>query len=163
MLKRFKFNVFLAEYREEAVRRVLLREKGDLKMDNKVLEIKPVSLGPWISPEIKDNQEPQVSKIVKVEEGLLGNPGRESAAQSGQSQQLYNLEQTREVVNNLQSFLSALNSSLSFVIHEKTGRVMIKVIDRNTKKVIREIPPEEIVKLQEKLQEVRGVLFNGEA
>jgi flagellar protein FlaG len=140
-----------------------LREKGDPKMDNNVLEIKPVSLGPWIGPEIKDNREPPVSKIVRVEEGLLGNPGRESAAQSGQPQQLYSLDQTRELVNNAQSLLNVLNSSLSFIVYEKAGRVVVKVIDRNTKKVIREIPPEDIIRLKEKLQEVRGVLFNGEA
>jgi flagellar protein FlaG len=132
-------------------------------MDKKVLEIKPVSMGPWISPEVKDHQGPQVSKIVKVEEGLLGNPWRESAAQSGQPQQLYSLDQAREAVNNAQNLLNTLNTGLSLVIQEEAGRVVVKVIDENTKRVIRELPPESIIKLKERLQKVRGVLFNVEA
>ncbi|HAA04310.1 MAG TPA: hypothetical protein DCE18_13125 [Syntrophobacteraceae bacterium] len=163
MPKRLKSSSLLAEHREEAIDRVLWNDNGGPKVDNNVLEIKPVALGPWISPEVKDRQEPQVTKIVKVDAGVVRNPGRDAAAQSGEPQQFYSLEQTRELVNSVQSFLNLLNSSLGFMIQEETGRVLVKVFDRNTKKVIREIPPEDLVKLQEKLQELRGVLFNGKA
>ena len=132
-------------------------------MDNKVLEIKPVSMGPWISPEVKDQPEPQVPRIVKIEEGFLRNPGRESAAQSGQPQPSYSFDQTREAANNAQGLLNTLNAGLILVVEEEAGRVVVKVIEKNTKKVVRELDPESVVKLKERLQKVRGVLFNGEA
>ena len=132
-------------------------------MDNKVLEIKPVSMGPWISPEVKDQLEPQVSRVVKIEEGFLRNPGRESAAQSGQSQPSYSFDQTREAANNAQGLLNTLNAGLILVVEEEAGRVVVKVIEKNTKKVVRELDPESVIKLKERLQKVRGVLFNGEA
>jgi flagellar protein FlaG len=132
-------------------------------MDNKVLEIKPVSMGPWISPEVKDQPEPQVSRIVKIDEGFLKNPGRESAAQSGQPQPSYSFDQTKEAANNAQGLLNTLNAGLILVVEEEAGRVVVKVIEKNTKKVVRELDPESVIKLKERLQKVRGVLFNGEA
>jgi flagellar protein FlaG len=132
-------------------------------MDNKVMEIKPVSLGPWTSPEVKDRPEPQVSKIVKVEEGLPGNPGREAAAQPGQPQPSYSLSQTREAVNHAQSLLNTLDTGLILVVDERAGGIVVKVLDRNSKRVIRELSPESVIKLKERLKKVSGVLFNGEA
>jgi len=122
-----------------------------------------VSLGPWNRPEVKDQTETQVSRIVNIEEGSLRNPGRESAAQSGQSQPSYSFDQTREAANNAQGLLNTLNAGLILVVEEEAGRVVVKVIEKNTKKVVRELDPESVIKLKERLQKVRGVLFNGEA
>ncbi len=132
-------------------------------MDNSVLEIKPVTMGPWISPEVKDKQEPRTSKPVKAGGGLLGSPKNESDAKLDAPPQTLTREQTQAVVDNVESFLKDLNTNLSFEIHEKTGRVVVKVVERNTKEVIREISPEDMLRLQEKLQEFRGVLFDGKA
>lgn len=131
-------------------------------MDNRVLEIKPVTMGPWISPEVKDKKEPRTSKPVKAG-GLLGSPKNESDAHLDAPPQTLTREQAQAVVDNVESFLKDLNTNLSIEIHEKTGRVVVKVVERNTKEVIREILPEDMLKLQEKLQEFRGVLFDGKA
>jgi flagellar protein FlaG len=132
-------------------------------MDNGVLEIKPVTMGPWISPEVKDKQEPRTNKPVKAGGGLLRSPKNESDVESGTPSRTLTREQTQAVVDNVENFLKELNTNLSFEIHEKTGRVMVKVVERNTKEVIREIPPEDMLRLQEKLQEFRGVLFDVKA
>lgn len=132
-------------------------------MDNSVLEIKPVTMGPWISPEVKDKQELRTSKPVKTGGGLLRSPKNESDADLGASSQSLTREEIQAVVDNVENFLKDLNTNLSLEIHEKTGRVVVKVVERNTKEVIREIPSEDMLRLQEKLQEFRGVLFDGKA
>jgi flagellar protein FlaG len=136
------------------------REK---QMDNSVLEIKPVTMGPWISPEVKDKQEPRTNKPVKAGGGLHRSPGSESEAELGASFLPLTREQTQAMVDNVERLLKVLNTNLSFEIHEKAGQMVVKVVERDTKQIIREIPPEDMLRLQEKLQESRGVLFDVKA
>ena len=54
------------------------------------------------------------------------------------------------------------NISLSFSTYgQKSGKVSITVSEKETGKVIREIPPEEIQQLSGKMEEMLGMLFNG--
>lgn len=53
-----------------------------------------------------------------------------------------------------------LNFQLSFSVHKETQRLVVKVIDPDNNKVIREIPPEELLDLAVKLQEMIGLLID---
>lgn len=44
----------------------------------------------------------------------------------------------------------------SFSIHEKTGDVVVRIIDRESKEVIRQIPAEEMLRIAEQLQSLEG-------
>jgi flagellar protein FlaG len=44
--------------------------------------------------------------------------------------------------------------------HKETKRVSIKVIDKNTDKVIREIPPEKSLDMLQKMWEMAGILVD---
>ncbi len=59
-----------------------------------------------------------------------------------------------------QDFKMIHNVGLQFSLHEATGRTMVKVINKDTDDLIREIPPEEILNLAAKLDEMVGVLFD---
>ena len=48
------------------------------------------------------------------------------------------------------------NKKLEFSIHKETNQIMIKVVDKNTKKVIKEIPPEKILDMMAKMVELSG-------
>ncbi len=52
------------------------------------------------------------------------------------------------------------NVGLQFSVHESTGRTMVKVVDKETEKLIREIPPEDLLNLVDKLDEMIGILFD---
>lgn len=47
-----------------------------------------------------------------------------------------------------------------FGIHEKTNRVIIKIVDKNTDKVIKEFPPEETLDMIAKVWEIAGILVD---
>jgi flagellar protein FlaG len=51
---------------------------------------------------------------------------------------------------------------LDFKIDEETNRIMIKVIDTKTNKVVKEIPPEQLIRLAAKIQEMLGILVDEE-
>lgn len=47
-----------------------------------------------------------------------------------------------------------------FSYHEQTKRVSIRIIDRETQEVIREVPPEETLEMVEKMWELAGILVD---
>lgn len=52
------------------------------------------------------------------------------------------------------------STSLEFSYHEATKTVAIKVIDKKTKDVIREIPPEKSLDMLQKMWELAGILID---
>ncbi len=56
--------------------------------------------------------------------------------------------------------LSGGNRSFEFSIHEATKEIMIKVIDTDTNKVIREIPNEKILDMVAKMWELAGIFVD---
>lgn len=51
---------------------------------------------------------------------------------------------------------------IKFSIDSDLGSVIVQVVDTKTDEVIRQIPPEEVVALQKRMTEMRGILFNKE-
>jgi len=54
------------------------------------------------------------------------------------------------------------NTRFSYRVIDNIDMIVVKIIDRNTDEVIKEIPGEEIQKLHENLQEAIGLLFDKE-
>jgi len=52
------------------------------------------------------------------------------------------------------------NRKLKFTINRELEQVVVKVIDRDTDKVIKEIPPEELQRLHVRMREALGLLFD---
>lgn len=67
-------------------------------------------------------------------------------------------EQIKNAVNQLNSRM--INSEAQFGIHEETNRVTIKLLDKETKKVIKELPPEKTLDLIAKAWEMAGILID---
>lgn len=69
--------------------------------------------------------------------------------------------------NYLKSALSVANQKIrmtntrcEFEYHDATRRVSIKVIDKTTDEVVREIPPEETLEMVEKIWELAGLIVD---
>ena len=52
------------------------------------------------------------------------------------------------------------NAEAVFGIHEKTNRVTIKMVDKETKKVIKEFPPDETLDMIAKVWEIAGIMVD---
>jgi flagellar protein FlaG len=64
------------------------------------------------------------------------------------------------LVDDLQVVTSTLDKRLKFSINRELDQVVVKVIDRHTDKVIKELPPEEIQRLHVRLREAIGLLID---
>jgi len=55
---------------------------------------------------------------------------------------------------------NAINSEAVFGIHEATNRVTIKIIDKKTREVIKELPPEKTLDMIAKVWEIAGIMVD---
>ena len=69
-----------------------------------------------------------------------------------------NNTQIRKAVEEINK--KAHNSEAIFGIHDATNRVMIKIVDKDTKEVLKEYPPEKTLDMIAKVWEVAGLLVD---
>ncbi|PIE99051.1 MAG: flagellar biosynthesis protein FlaG [Treponema sp.] len=63
----------------------------------------------------------------------------------------------------IQKLGETFSRKLKFSVNKDINKVVVKVIDATTDKVIREIPAEEVQKLQTRMRETFGLLFDEKA
>ncbi len=80
-----------------------------------------------------------------------GREGQEGNSQSSQ-------EALKKAVENINRNLS--NSEAIFGIHDTTNRVTIKIVDKDTKEVIKELPPEKTLDMIAKVWELAGIMVD---
>ena len=72
-------------------------------------------------------------------------------------------EPVDEVVSDLNNLVRELHRDLQFTVDSESGETVIKVVDRETDEVVRQIPSEEVVRMRQRLQEAAGVIFQDSA
>ena len=79
------------------------------------------------------------------------------------SQKILNIEAAaEEIAEKMNQVSSVFNTSLAFSVDKPTGKTVIKVLDRETNEIIRQIPPEEMLRLIGKMRYVMGMLLDVE-
>ena len=81
--------------------------------------------------------------------------GGAGAQQQNSEQQAVAIKKAVEDINK-----KAKNSEAIFGIHEGTNRVTIKLVDRETKEVIKELPPEKTLDMIAKVWEMAGIMVD---
>lgn len=67
-------------------------------------------------------------------------------------------ESLRKAVDEINK--NAKNSEVVFGVHDATNRVTIKIVDRDTKKVLKEYPPEKTLDMIAKVWEMAGLMVD---
>jgi flagellar protein FlaG len=70
-------------------------------------------------------------------------------------------EQAIAAADTLNDFARRVERDLHFSVHKASGKLVIQVINSNTQEIIREIPPEEILKLAEFLAQSTELTSTG--
>ncbi|WFR56805.1 flagellar protein FlaG [Anaerocolumna sp. AGMB13025] len=71
-----------------------------------------------------------------------------------------NANRLKSILNETNNKIKPTRTRCEFSYHEDINRVSIKVMDVDSDKVIREIPPEETLEMLQKLWEVAGLLVD---
>jgi flagellar protein FlaG len=72
-------------------------------------------------------------------------------------------DEVKKTVDELNEAMQTVGTALSFSVDKETGRTVVKVLDSKTGEVIRQIPAEEMVRIQQRIAKLMGVLFDDEA
>jgi flagellar protein FlaG len=89
---------------------------------------------------------------------------KDGSASSGHARKVVQDEQPlNDVVSELNSLVRELHRELHFSVDDESGDTIIKVVDRETDEVVRQIPSEDVVRLRQRLQEAAGAIFQDSA
>jgi len=122
------------------------------------------------------SQNPQRSST-SLPVGIVGLPGQSSsntdeARTAGRSQETNpgnsgeaaRLEQAvQESVEKLNEFIRPYVTSLQFSVDKDLGKVVVKIMDSETKEVIKQIPSEDVLELTKALGKVAGLFVKQKA
>ena len=119
---------------------------------------------PAVEPKVSPRMETEIvqepvdlnTQSVKTTENSSQQKGYEE--NSSENQMTNSNAQIKKAIEDINK--KAYNSEAIFGIHEETNRITIKIVDRSTKEVIKEIPPEKTLDMIAKVWEMAGLLVD---
>ncbi len=66
----------------------------------------------------------------------------------------------KDAIEKLNEALEIFNKRIRLAVHEEVKRISVKIIDSETEKVIREIPPKEVLDLIKRIHQVIGIFID---
>jgi len=119
----------------------------------KVAEVKPLEMPkvsletPPVSDKVPSDSPAQKSK--KENEGKTGILGTAMSP-----------EMVKQAVEVMNQAMEIFNYNLQFKIHQATNQVVVKVVDKDSGEIIREIPPEQMLDMMARMRDAVGVLLD---
>lgn len=110
--------------------------------------------------EVTDRSADLSSPLRTDEAGRVKNATEAQIPSDAESWQEPRLE---DVVKDVNEFIKPINNSLQFSIDDDTGTTVVKVIDRETEEVIKQIPSEEMLALAKAIGQLKGLLVKQQA
>jgi flagellar protein FlaG len=106
---------------------------------------------------------PGTSAVVTPAVDVKVTATSETSNNSGQNQQKeLSPEEMQNVAADLTKFMKSLNTDIKFAIHEKTGRMMVRVVDSKDQ-VLKEFPSHELLDTIAAISEYVGALLDKKA
>ena len=117
------------------------------------MEIKSISLSVCKDIETPDKKTPNISMQDHAQDEVKNVNGQANKPTD-------KVTQLKTAIDTANAKMKFTKTRCEFKYHEDINRVSIKVIDRETDVVIREIPPEETIDLIHKLWEMAGIIVD---
>lgn len=102
---------------------------------------------------------PQTENEKESESGGSGSQ-QQQASGSRQAQVQQQSEQLKKAIAEMNKKINNSNEEAVFGVHEDTNRIMIKIMDKETKEVIKEFPPEKTLDMIARIWEMAGILVD---
>ena len=72
-------------------------------------------------------------------------------------------EQVASAAEKINDTIKAFTTDLQFSVDKDTNRVIVKVLDKESGEVIRQIPPDEVISIAKALDTIRGLIIRKKA
>ena len=102
-----------------------------------------------------------VDKVLNNQQEMPANNSYNSDVKLDKGPSKEDLQDVLDVFKKkLEKFKLVVNTEAEFKIDRDTGMIVVKIKDKDTGEVIRQIPPEVMVKLAKTIDEFLGLLFD---
>lgn len=131
-------------------------------------EVRNATVVPFKNPSLGTEDKAEGVDLKKKTQIVLEEKRREAEVQKAlektvleQHEEKQQEEVSQKMLDELSMDIEMLHSvGLSFSKHDDTGRTIVKVINKDTDELIREIPSEQVLDMAAKLDEMVGILFD---
>nr|AGS52120.1 flagellar protein FlaG protein [uncultured bacterium contig00034] len=82
------------------------------------------------------------------------------AQEKDRKEQAVNMDSLEKAIEQINKSISSYSRAMEISVHEKTQRIMVKVLDTEENKVIRELPPEKVLDAFARTLELAGILID---
>lgn len=108
------------------------------------------------------NVDATTASVVKTqaEEEKGSSEGNGSKQQQSMMNTQATPDQLKKMIAEMNKKINNSNEEAVFGVHEETNRIMIKILDKDTKEVIKEFPPEKTLDMIARLWEMAGILVD---
>ena len=117
--------------------------------------------------EQEDKVKPQVAPVPKDTESekLALNDQSLHGKSRGQEAKKITREELEEIMAEVQARLDSIGGNLTLGLyeHQEAEKIVVQVRDKASHEVVRQFPSEELLKLQTKLNDIVGLLFDESA
>ncbi len=116
-----------------------------------------------------DETTASVTRSQPEDEKSGGEAGSQQQSANAKTQQQANIRQAREqqqseqlkkAIMEMNRRINNSNEEAVVGVHEDTNRIMIKIMDKETKEVIKEFPPEKTLDMIARIWEMAGILVD---
>ncbi len=97
-----------------------------------------------------------------VETKLIEDVTKTTNVEDTQHQNV-NTSELTTAVDKVQQYIEPFNNNIEFSINKDTNQIVIKVIDKQTQEVIKQIPSEEMIEMAKALDKIKGILVKQKA
>lgn len=127
------------------------------------MSIQPVSAGStsYVPPTTSPAAQPGAARQVDATQALRDTKTVAEASRDAASQP--SAEQLNQAVKQIQDVIKQTANSLQFSIDKDSGMTVVKVVDTESKKIIRQIPSEEVMAIAKALDKLQGLLVKQQA
>lgn len=108
-----------------------------------------------ISPAVPVKSTPELDRPVAA-----SAPGVKAVEAQNSQAVTVTREDAQNVADVMNKVSELYNSQLNFEVFEDTKQLYVQIVDRNTKEVIKQIPPKEMLELSAKIKEMVGLILD---
>lgn len=130
-------------------------------MEVKADAVQPDVAEVWARRQQETKPTPRIKPINETEAAVFRKEDKEdSQKKEGGGPAELDTGAVREMAEKTQAYLDDLKIKLDFEVYEETGEMVIRIFNRETEELLREIPPKDLLELHHKVAELRGILFD---
>lgn len=121
------------------------------------MEIRPVAYTP-VRPVAGAAEKPE-APVTTPAAAAKPAAATETASAVQQPARAADIEKTKQAVQDIERMMKLFSQSLQFSVDDAGNRAVMRIVDQETKEVIRQVPSKEAMEIARALEKIQGLLL----